>query len=226
MQVAGFDGILLRTLRDLTIRPGIVAGRYIAGVRVLYLGPIAYFFFMITLVLLWISILGLDFAVLISEKQQTFLNSETSQKMSQWIALWVSDHIKWVLFLAVPFQALAARYLLFRKSGYNLLEHTVPLFYTTGHLFWLTMLVFTYKSYTGQLIIVATSVLSMAYFGYVYADLMNYQSKVKAFLKGIGVYMGGQALFAITLTIFIVVFVVIAALIDPRWLDDFRPSTQ
>jgi hypothetical protein len=192
-------------------------------VRVLYIGPIAYFFFMITLVLLWISMLGLDFAELVSEKQK-ILNSETSQKMSRWIAQWVSDHIKWVLFLAVPFQALAARYLFFRKSGYNLLEHTVPLFYTAGHLFWLTMLVFTFKSYTGQVIIVATSLLSMAYFGYVYSDLMRYQSKVKAFLKGIGVYMGGQALFALALTILIVVFVVIVALIDPRLLDDFRPS--
>lgn len=226
IQVAGLDGILLRTLRDLTLRPGLVALRYIAGVRVAYLGPIAYFFFMITLLLLWISVLGLDFAELIRDRQQTFNTSETSQKVSQLMAQWVSDHIKWVVFLAVPFQAFAARFLFFRKSGYNFVEHTVPLFYTTGHLFWLTMLVFTVRRFTDETMVIPSTILSLIYFGYVYTNLMRYQSKVKAFFKGLGVYLGGQLFFAIALSIIIIIALIIAALIDPTLLDGFRPSQQ
>jgi hypothetical protein len=225
LQVVGLDGILLRTLRDLTMRPGLVALRYIAGVRVAYLGPIAYFFFMITLLLLWISVLGLDFAELIRDKQQTFGTAQASQKASQLMAQWVSDHLKWFLFLAVPFQAFAARYFFFRKSGYNFIEHTVPLFYTSAHLFWLTMLFFAIRSYTGSdLFLMASSPLSLIYFGYVYSDLMRYQSKVKAFFKGIGVYFGGQILFVVSLTTVIIIVVLIAALIDPKLLEGFRPS--
>ncbi len=229
IQVAGFDGILLRTLRDLTLRPGLVALRYIAGVRVGYLGPISYFFFMITLLLLWISVLGLEFSELIRDKQESLFSERASQPATQWMTQWISDHIKWVLFLAVPFQALAARYVFFRKSGYNLVEHTVPLFYAGGHLFWLTMLLFTFRGFTDEMMIAASSVsslLSLTYFGYVYSDLMRYQSKVKAFVKGIGVYFGGQVFFVTTLTIIVIIIVVIIGLIDPKLLDDFRPSKQ
>lgn len=225
MQVAGLDGIFLRTLRDLTLQPGLVALRYIAGVRVLYLGPIAYFFFMITLLLVWISVLGIDFAELIQDRQQALGTSDVTNQGSQWVVQWISKHLKWVLFLAVPFQAFAARYFLFRKSGYNFIEHTVPLFYTSGHLFWLTMLFFTIRSYTGgDLVLMASTPLSLLYFGYVYSNLMRYQSKVKAFFKGIGVYFGGQILFLITLTIIVIIVVLITAVIDPKLLEGFRPS--
>lgn len=220
--VVGLDGIFFRTLKDLTRKPGYVALCYIRGIRMRYFGPIAYFFFMITLLLLCVSALGMNFADLIRDRQDELALTQPGLKASGFITQWIADHIKWVLFLAVPFQALAARYFLFRKSGFNLVEHMVPLFYVSGHLFWLTMITFVLMDLMGNLYSVVVSILSLLYFGYVYADLMRYQSKVKAFAKGIGVYIGGQLIFVFVMIICVVLTVVVLGLVNPDALKALK----
>jgi len=224
LQVVGFDGYFLRTIRDLTVRPGQVAQSYLSGVRVRYFGPVAYFFFMITLLLLWLGVLDLDFAELIRSKQSSMPSATANSRVSSLLTQWVGDHIKWFLFVAVPFQAVAARFIFFRKSSLNLVEHTVPLFFTGGHLFWITALVFTYRKFAGEIPWVPITAASMAYFGYMYADLMRYQSRLKAFAKGVGVYIGGQALFAISLTLLAVAIIILLSVFSPDTLDAIRPS--
>lgn len=220
--LAGFDGILLSTLKDLTVRPGEVARSYIAGVRVKHFGPIGYFFFMITLLLLWVSLLGMDFAELIRDRQEAMAFADPNRKGLALATQWIGDHIKWFLFCAVPFEAFAARYFFFRRSGYNFIEHTVPLFYTMGHLFWLTMVVVLVRNLTGTLYSSVTTVLTLAYFGFLYASLMRYQSPAKAFLKGIGVYVAGQVLFVLVLTVLIILVVLAVAVFNPDALESFR----
>lgn len=224
LQVSGLDGMFFRTLRDLTLRPGFVAREYIRGVRVRYFGPISYFFFMITLLLLWLSLLQLDFAELIQSKQAEMNLAERNNQGVERITQWVADNIRWVFFLAVPFQAFAARFILFRRSGLNFAEHTVPLFYTTGHLFWLTMATFVFRKITGHLPSNWMSMFSIAYFGYTYTTFMDHQSRVKTFLKGVGVYVGGQFLFALTMVVVVVITVVALAFLNPDALEGFRPS--
>lgn len=215
--IIGLDGIFLRTLKDLTRRPAYVALSYIAGIRMRYFGPIAYFFFMITLLLLWSSILGIDFADIIRAQQEGLaIPNEESNNISESITRLFSDQIRWVLFLAVPFQAIAARYFLFRKSGYNLVEHTVPLFYTNGHMFWLTMLMVVVRKFTGEMYSVVDTVLSLTYFGYVYMGLMKYQSRTKAFLKGVVVYFSGLILFILTMIIVSILFLILLKVFDPE----------
>lgn len=226
MQVVGFDGFFLRTLHDLTLRPGQVARSYIDGVRVRYFGPLAYFFFMITLLLLWLSVLGLDFSELIRDKQQTLAVPNASNRAGALVTQWIGDHIKWVLFLAVPFQAFGARHFWFRKSGLNLVEHMVPLFYISGHLFWVTMLVFAYRKIMGDIPVVAVTLLSVMYFGYMYANLMTYQSRLKAFLKGFGVYVTGQLLFVVTLTVIAIILLLLIMVFSPETLESVRPQLR
>jgi len=225
-QVIGLDSMFLRTLRDLTLRPGVVAQAYINGIRVRYFGPISYFFFMITLLLLWLSMLKLDFVQLIQSRQDVMQVEHANSVVMAGVTQWVSDNIRWVLFLAVPFQAVAARYLLFRKSGLNFAEHTVPLFYTAGHLFWLTMATFAYHKAMNDIPAVTVSILSMLYFGYVYGTFIRYQPRAKAFAKGIGVYIGGQLLFSLALVLLGIAVVVGLAILNPEALKEIRPSNQ
>lgn len=179
---------------------------------------------MITLLLLWLSVLDLDFAELIRSRQSTLPAASINSGISTLLTQWVSDHIKRFLFVAVPFQAVAARYFLFRRSNLNLLEHVVPLFYTGGHLFWITILVFIYRKLAGEIPWMAVAAASMAYFGCMYASLMSYQSKGKAFLKGMGVYIGGQVLFGLSLTVVAIITIVILGIFSPDTLDAIRPS--
>lgn len=224
--LAGFDGVLLRTLADLTRRPGKVARSYIAGVRIKYFGPVAYFFFMITLLLVWVSVLGMDFADLIRDRQEAMALARPDQKGVAMMTQWIGDNIKWFLFLAVPFQAVAARIFFFRHSGFNSVEHTVPLFYASGHLFWLTMISVLLRDIAGNLYAAPLTVLTMVYFGYLYADLMHHQSRVKAFLKGVGVYLVGQLLFVLTLTVLVILVILALAVVSPDSLELFRPSRR
>src|SRR5688572_4844803 len=60
-RIYGFDSQFPRTLRDLTIRPGVAAKRFIEGNRAMYYGPVGYYFLMITVMFLVASILGIDF---------------------------------------------------------------------------------------------------------------------------------------------------------------------
>lgn len=225
-QIAGLDGLFFRTIRDLTVRPGTVAREHIRGIRVKYFGPIGYFFFMITLLLLWVSSLGMDYADLITAKQSEWVPPQSNQQAMTAITAWVADNIKWVLFLAIPFQAFAARYIFFRKSGLNIAEHAVPVFYTTGHLFWLSMLLVLYRKFTGDLPTMFSAILSIAYFGYTYATMIQYQSKVKSFFKGTGVYLIGQLLFLVTIMVLTVVIILILAKVNPDVLEFFKPSKQ
>lgn len=222
--LAGFDGIFLRTLKDLSRHPGRVASAYIAGVRVKYIGPIGYFFFMVTLLLLWIGALGIDFADLIRDRQEGLALVQPDRKGLALMTQWIGDNIKWFLFLAVPFQAVAARVFFFRRSGYNVVEHSIPLFYASGHLFWLTMVSVLLKRFSGELYSTPMTLLTLVYFGLMYADLMNYQPRVKAFFKGLGVYLAGQLLFVATITILMVLFLLALSVVNPEALDMFRPS--
>ncbi|MBL7851439.1 MAG: DUF3667 domain-containing protein [Cyclobacteriaceae bacterium] len=220
--LSGFDGLFLRTLKDLTLRPGRVANSYITGVRIRYFGPVSYFFFMITLLLLWTSVLGFDFADLIRDRQDAL--SQPDRKGVELMTQWIGDNIKWFLFFSVPFQAVAARRFFFRRCGYNLVEHTVPLFYANGHLFWLSMVSVMLKKITGDEYIVFITLLEVGYFGFLYADLMRYQSRAKAFTKGIAVYFTGQILFIAVFTLIVMLSVLVLAVVNPEALELFRSS--
>ncbi|MCE9620586.1 MAG: DUF3667 domain-containing protein [Planctomycetes bacterium] len=217
-----FDGKFPRTLRDLTIRPGQVAREYIAGNRVKYCTPVGYFFLMITLLLVLLSLLDLDYVEQIQSKQNAFQLSSSNARITDLMAHWIASNIKWVVFLAIPFQAFAARFLFFRRSGLNLTEHTVPLFYTTGHLFWLSMLSFVYRKISGELPPAYFGLLSLLFFGFTYLTFFPDRPRVTTFLKGIGVYLGGQVLFMVAASALAVLVMLVLALVDPAALESLR----
>jgi hypothetical protein len=105
-RVYGFDGMLPRTLRDLTLRPGVVAQKYIDCNRVLYYGPVGYFFLMLTLYLLMIGMIGVDIKEMLAQNQQMLAPVEPGQgqqKFSQLVLEWVSNNMKLMLPLHIIF---------------------------------------------------------------------------------------------------------------------------
>src|SRR5687767_3690324 len=103
-RVYGFDGMFPRTLRDLTIRPGVVAQKIIDGNRALYYGPVGYFFLMITLFLLALSFMDMSFMEFM-KGMQTYVpgenkGSEFQNEMQEAIA----DNLKAFAFLQIPVQ--------------------------------------------------------------------------------------------------------------------------
>jgi hypothetical protein len=221
-RVYGFDSMFPRTLRDLTIRPGVAARKYIEGNRVMYYGPVGYFFLMITVCLLFMEIIGVDFFDFIRGVQQAVSSTSKGNAFQEQFTRMISDNMKTFAFCVIPFQGLAAHYFLFRKSGYNLLENMVLPFYTGGHMYWLTMLISIPFKITGANYMMFSSIIGVLYIGYSYSTMMDfYQSKVKSFFKGIGVFIVGQVLFFLAFMIILIGIIVIWGFIDKEGLKLF-----
>jgi len=225
-RVYGFDGMFPRTLRDLTIRPGIVARVYINRNRVKYYGPVGYFFFMISLCLLLFSIIDLDYMEYMKGMQSRLAGDQYQTKGFQKISRFVTDNIKIFAFLIIPFQALSAQYLFFRKSGYNFLEHTILPFYVIGHVYWLTIIGGVILQLTGFSVAGITGIALIFIIGFAYSGLMTYQSKGKAFLKGLLSYLTATVGFVITMFILIAIAIVILPVIAPDFYQQIKPSNN
>jgi hypothetical protein len=221
-RVYGFDGMFPRTLRDLTVRPGDVAQKFINGNRVLYYGPVGYFFLMITLYLLLLNLTGIDIKEFIRQNQQLFapeIQSTGQKRLSQIALEFVSANIKWITFIIMPFNAIAARYFLFRKSSFNLIEHMVIPFYTSGHMYWLSLVsVPLYKMFGGIWINNAVIVFMLFYFGLAYSQIFPNQPKWKSFSKGVLVPILGQLLLMMIVSLVVVLVLNVVKYTSPELL--------
>ncbi|MBK5280157.1 MAG: DUF3667 domain-containing protein [Bacteroidia bacterium] len=223
-RIYGFDGMFPRTLRDLTIQPGVVARAYINGNRVKYNGPVGYFFLMITVFVLLLSLLEVPFYDLVVKASQITPIKENSgmERFIKMYSGWITDNMKIFSFLVIPFIVLASR-ITFRKSGLNMLEHSVMVFYIQGHIYWLTILsLFIFKIIDHNPLRPIQPFISLTLYGLGCSQLFNYQGKTKAFFKGIGVYLIGMLLFVIFFTIagFFYVYS------HPEYYDMIRPKNN
>jgi hypothetical protein len=88
--------------------------------------------------------------------------------------------------------------LFFRKAGYNLLEHSVIIFYVFGHMYWLTIIslfIFKFSGTSGRMTI--QFVVTILFFAFACSNFYTHNSKLKAFFKGMTVYLFGYLIFAI-----------------------------
>lgn len=224
-RIYGFDGMFPRTLRDLTIRPGAAARTFIEGNRVAYYGPVGYFFLMITLFLLVLGMLGLDYADFLRGALKSLPLDNQDTEAIKTAQRFVADNIKLVTFMAIPFQALTARYLVFRKSGYNFLENSVLPFYTMGHLYWVSILGAVYYKLVGTLVHpLIETIVTVLYIGFAYTSFITYQSKRKSFMKGVLLFFISYSMIFIFLAICVSLWILFLAWQDPEGLKMFKPT--
>ncbi|MEJ0030329.1 MAG: DUF3667 domain-containing protein [Bacteroidota bacterium] len=220
--VSGFDGKFARTFKDLTLSPGFAAREFINGNRARYYGPVGYYLLMITVFLLWLEIIDLNYVAYIKSMQESMIE-QRENAFSRQIRQTVSDNLKIFAFFVVPFIGFTSRRIFFRKRGLNLLEHTVPAFYMLGHWYWFQMVEATVYRYTGHTVGSLWQMLFVAiYFGFGYTSFVTTQPKLKVFLKGVGVYYTGFFLFMITIAIVVIAWFLILFAVDPSQLDSIR----
>jgi hypothetical protein len=210
-RIYGFDGMFPRTLIDLTLRPGVVAKDYINGNRIKHYGPVGYFFLMITLFLIIMSIMEIDFSEFSRVSNQAFAADPakgSTVALQQRISNFIGDNIRTFSFLSIPSIALMA-WLFFRKSGYNFLEHAVIPFYIFGHVYWLSILnLFLFKFNGASTRFMIQFVVSIVFFAFACSDFYIHNSKLKAFLKGLAIYIFGSLIFIFVATMAAIVYMV------------------
>lgn len=223
-RVYGFDGMFPRTLRDLTFRPGEAAREYIRGNRVKYYGPIGYLFIILTVYLLIASLVGVD----LSEYTlaSSFVNpSETGsgqQEVMLNINQWVLENMR-ILSFCMAVWAVFFIWLFFRKSGYNIIESSVLIFYVNGHIIWLSIVGVLIYSITGY----AISMFWILGLGLVYTvfALMNFYthlSKGRLFFRSVIALLTSY----IFLIVFSMVLGTIYSILNPQLLEKIAPKNN
>ena len=203
-RIYGFDAQFPRTLRDLTLRPGIAAKKFIEGNRALYYGPIGYYFLMITVMFLVASILRIDFSEVMLARSRDLAEAPKSgtgpAEAQRLLVAAVVENYKIFVFTMVIFMTVSLR-IFFRKSGYNLLEHSVMVFFVLGHMYWLSIVDLVILKSTGlRASFVFNFIIMVLYFGFAASQIYSYQSKTKAFVKGVVAYLAALLVFIIVLT--------------------------
>lgn len=185
-RVYGFDGMFPRTLRDLTIRPGEVARSYVTGNRVKYYGPVGYFFLMITVYLLLASLLGVNISEFMqaSSPVSTYQQEPGQQEINKVLMNWISDNMRVMTFVIALFSVFFS-WLYFLKSKYNLIESSVLVFYTLGHLTWLNIIGLVIYNFTGVALNAGFSLLlTIVFLLYAFSNFYTHQAKWKVVIKG------------------------------------------
>lgn len=228
-RIYGFDSMFPRTLRDLTLRPGIAAKRYIEGNRAMYYGPVGYFFLMVTLWFLVASILGVDIYELMTNRGQdvtgmpapTGRMAEFQKKLIQTVI----DNFKLFFFAMIIFQSLWLR-AFFRRSGYNVLEHSVMVFFVMGHIYWISILdLFTGELFGFNIPGVVMIVINVGFFAFACLNLYPAKYRVdksEAFVRGVLTWVVSY----ITFAIFIMIFSIILIFADPETYKLLAPENK
>ena len=221
----GMDTNFLRTIKNLTLRPGIVGRTFIEGNRVKYIGPVGYFFLMITLVIILLSVFDINLKDFMGQAGESLAGIKENQlkehNLQEWIMVKISSNFKTFRFFIIVFLAIWSM-MLYRKDKLNLFEHSVNCFYILGHL---NLLLFAqlviYESF-GILITAPVILISSLYFGWSAVGFYRSGSKSARYFKGLLCYFISIASFILFLFIVIIVFIWINKIFNPEFMDQFK----
>lgn len=221
-RLLNLDTKLLRTLYDLTIRPGQVARSFIAGNRIKYIPPVSYFIITITITILILELMGLSFADTIEGAQGELLQGEETTDsqvaIQEYMNQLMSKYLKTFSFIQIPFIALACK-IFFRRDQFTFIEHAVLALYTHGHLSLLTIVNGISTKAEITIPFVLLFFLPILYFAFA-AQQMYSGKRLGLFIKGVLAHLLSTIFF--TLFIAVVVglgLVLYVKFVNPDFLD-------
>ncbi|MEM7109411.1 MAG: DUF3667 domain-containing protein [Bacteroidota bacterium] len=220
--IFAFDNKYFRTIIDLTLRPGKVIQSILDGVRVIYIGPVGFYFLMLTTYLLLASFLDIDLGRIMAETGESINNepqTENQQALNNEVFSTITNNFRIFSFITVPFFVLG-NFLFFRRAKMNFVEHSVVVFYALAWPFVIScFFLFVFKLFDywpGAW----SSLIVVVYFAWVCASFYA-KNKVLGFIKGIF-----SVLFSYL--IMIIIFVLsyfVYLLLNPELLKQFAPKT-
>lgn len=222
-RIYGFDGMFPRTLRDLTLRPGKATQEYLNGNRVKYYGPVGYFFFVISLYLLVMSALDISAEELV--KAMGVRPSKPGSGQEQFnsdMFSWINDNQRLVAFLMIPFYVLGAK-IFFRKQKLNFIEHSILVFYSQGHVQWLSIVALITLSLFGvSLGFVTLIIVQVLHYSFGCSQLYGAYRPWSAFVRGVFV----NVFFWVCFIIVISISLGVALATNPALLEQIRPKNN
>ena len=165
----GFDNNFLRTVKDLTIHPKRVITASIEGVRVKYIGPVGYYFLLITIYVIVINTFNIDLSNLSLQFNES-LNPDLSQEqreMSIKANNFIAENFRLISFIMIPF-FVGGLNIIFSNKGYNFLETSVITLYGQAHPIWFSIVFLLINKYTGN----ALPIMVMTFVSFLYTIIV------------------------------------------------------
>lgn len=175
----GLDTKFLRTVVDLTVRPGKAIRRYLMGNRVRYVGPLGYFMVMSAILVIIAELLNLDFAEFLQKTNEAMgavpvESPPETAEFQQQIGDWMVRNFRWIPAILIPFLAISTR-LFFRGFSKSYLHHMVVIGYLQSHGLWISIAQNVIYSITGE--ILNTWILIFSFLYYTVAMLLVLERK-------------------------------------------------
>lgn len=198
-----FDKGILYTAKKLFTKPGDSIREFIKGKRVKHFKPIS-------LVILLATLYGVlrhlfHFSVL-DRKVVSEIKGVEYESLNEWI----SHHYYWIILLSIPMFSLAS-YVVFRKQGYNIIEHFVLNTYMASQRLIFRIVIFPITKYfteseNSKLYVDFLMLMDIVMIFWCYITFFNNLSRVKAFLYSIYSYLLFLAIFFILLFLCALIF--------------------
>lgn len=198
-----FDKGVLFTAKELFTRPGDSIREFIEGKRVKHFKPIS-------LVIILATFYGLlrhlfHFSIL-DKKSVSEIQGVDYENLNEWI----SHHYSWIILLSIPMFSVAS-FVVFRKQGYNFIEHFVLNSYMASQRLIFRIAIFPVIKYFSQsenitLFVDFLMLMDIVFIFWSYITFFQNLSKVKAFLFSIYAYLLFFVIFFILLLIGVLAF--------------------
>lgn len=207
-RIFGFDSKFGRTLKDLTLRPGIVPQHFINGNRVKYMGPVAYYFSLLTIYILLISLLDIDIVAMTRSTTEFFTQgkelTEDQQLAQSKVQELIFSYFRLFSFIQIPFFT-TAQLLLFRKNKLNFIEHSVVTFYGQAHPLLLSIFLLFPYLIDINLSMNIVLVISLTYFALICGSFYK-GNRIWNFIKGLlSQFLGFLFFFLFAMLVFIII---------------------
>lgn len=198
-----FDKGVLFTAKELFTRPGDSIREFIEGKRVKHFKPIS-------LVIILATLYGLlrhlfHFSIL-DKNAVSEIQGVDYENLNEWI----SHHYSWIILLSIPMFSVAS-FVVFRKQGYNFIEHFVLNSYMASQRLIFRIAIFPVIKYFSQsenvtLFVDFLMLMDIVFIFWSYITFFQNLSKGKAFLFSIYTYLLFLVVFFIVLLIGVLAF--------------------
>lgn len=191
------DKGMLFTIRELALRPGVVAREYVKGRRKRYYNPFSLLVIILGIYILANSVFKPYSQLNMGPADPTVFKTESKRakfeairERQRSIGEFINSHVNIVLFISTPYLAFIL-WLMFRRRGYNYAEHLTAVTYTNAFLSILTILIFGPLMYfipdrsAKQMIYYSMLLVHILYIAFMYYGFMGYTSG-KSYFKTLG----------------------------------------
>jgi uncharacterized membrane protein (DUF106 family) len=182
---------------------------------------------MITVYLLLASLLGVDMVDYTLKSNPFGVDqAQAGNQINNDINNWVIENFRLISFFIALFNILFA-WLLFKKSGFNIIETSTIVFYANGHVVWFSILFLLIFVFTGYVVSgVFGFWLAIGFQFYTYVNFYTYQHWFKVLIKSIFAFIISFLSFFIFGIVVAIIVMLTNDNLREKWINQQKAKTE